>query len=100
VPRAQVYDITMYLLCALLVLGLLCNRLVRPVDERHFMTDAELKAETRLAREEGVGTAAASDPRPGDGLVAVKLWLAWLAVGIPLTWGLWMTLAKAIVLFR
>jgi hypothetical protein len=31
---------------------------------------------------------------------AVKLSLAWLAVGIPLAWGVWMTLSKAIVLFR
>ncbi len=26
--------------------------------------------------------------------------LAWLAVGVPLFWGIWTTLEKAIVLFR
>lgn len=26
--------------------------------------------------------------------------LAWLAVGVPLLWGVWTTLEKAIVLFR
>ena len=26
--------------------------------------------------------------------------LAWVAVGVPLTWGIWTTLKKAIVLFR
>jgi hypothetical protein len=26
--------------------------------------------------------------------------LAWLAVGIPLLWGIWTTLKKAVVLFR
>lgn len=26
--------------------------------------------------------------------------LAWLAVGIPLLWGIWTTLEKAVVLFR
>jgi hypothetical protein len=36
-------------------------------------------------------------PAPGSWvLVAV----AWLAVGIPLLWGIWTTLKKAIVLFR
>jgi MFS family permease len=61
VPRAAVYDITMYVLCALLALGFLCNLLVRPVSEKHFMTDAELKAESRLSREEAPATGTASD---------------------------------------
>jgi hypothetical protein len=26
--------------------------------------------------------------------------LAWLAVGVPLLWGIWTTLKKAVVLFR
>jgi hypothetical protein len=26
--------------------------------------------------------------------------LAWLAVGVPLLWGIWTTLEKAVVLFR
>ena len=30
----------------------------------------------------------------------VLVGLAWLAVGIPLLWGIWTTLKKAIVLFR
>jgi hypothetical protein len=102
VPRAQVYDITMYVLCALLALGFLCNHLLRPVGERHFMTDADLKAEARLARE---GTAGLTLPSGSAGAApagtgAAKLWLAWLAVGIPLAWGVWMTLSKAFVLFR
>ena len=101
VPRAAVYDITMYVLCALLALGFFCNRLVRPVDEKHFMTDAELKSETRLARE---ATVAEGVNEPASGRTwapnRFKLWLAWLAVGIPLAWGIWMTLYKAIALFR
>jgi hypothetical protein len=37
------------------------------------------------------------EPSPGQwGLVA----LAWLAVGIPLLWGVWTTLQKAAALFR
>ena len=30
----------------------------------------------------------------------VLVGLAWLAVGIPLLWGVWTTLKKAVVLFR
>jgi hypothetical protein len=41
---------------------------------------------------------------PGAGGRADGSWvlvgLAWLAVGVPLLWGIWTTLKKAIVLFR
>ena len=33
VPNAQAYDMTMYILAGLLGVGLLCNLLVKPVDE-------------------------------------------------------------------
>jgi MFS family permease len=35
VPKADAYTVTMYLMAGLLVLGLICNALVREVDERH-----------------------------------------------------------------
>ena len=37
VPRALVYDRTMYILAGMLVLGLICNLLVRPVAAKWFM---------------------------------------------------------------
>ena len=57
VPRAQVYDQTMYILAGFLVLGLMCNLLVRPVADKYFMTDAELAHEKRLAHERDVASA-------------------------------------------
>jgi MFS family permease len=42
VPAAQAYNVTMYVLAALLVVGFFCNLAVRPVDPQHFMrTDLE-----------------------------------------------------------
>ena len=35
VPKAEAYNLTMYLMAGLLLVGLVCNLLVRPVDERH-----------------------------------------------------------------
>jgi MFS family permease len=35
VPTSEVYNLTMYVMAGLLLLGLVCNLLVRPVDERH-----------------------------------------------------------------
>jgi MFS family permease len=53
VPAAQAYNTTMYILVALLVIGLVANLAVKPVAEEHYMTDAELEAERRLAHEAG-----------------------------------------------
>jgi len=39
-----------------------------------------------------------AEPRPGAGNT-VKLMLAWLAVGVPLLWGVVQTLRKAMALF-
>ena len=51
IPREQVYNQTMYILVRMLVVGLICNLLVRPLDKKWFMTDAELAEEKRLAHE-------------------------------------------------
>ncbi len=37
VAKADAYSITMYVMAGLLIVGLLCNLAVRPVDERHFL---------------------------------------------------------------
>lgn len=98
VPRAQVYSITMYVLAGLLVLGLICNLLVRPVAEKNYMTDQELASldahsTTTVLPASAAGNVAAS-PSP-----ALLVAAAWAAVGIPILWGVWVTLQKAATLF-
>src|SRR6185437_12672744 len=44
VPRALVYDRTMYILTGFLLVGLLANALVRPVAAKWLMSDAEVAA--------------------------------------------------------
>jgi MFS family permease len=46
IPNAQAYNVTMYVLAALLVIGFFCNLAVKPVDPRYYMTSDEL-AEAR-----------------------------------------------------
>ncbi|MDB5041626.1 MAG: permease of the major facilitator superfamily [Candidatus Eremiobacteraeota bacterium] len=41
VPKAEAYSVTMYIMAVLLVVGFICNYLVRPLDERHYVTTAE-----------------------------------------------------------
>jgi len=50
VPAAQAYNVTMFVLAGLLVVGFFCDLAVRPVAERYYMSDQELAAERGLAR--------------------------------------------------
>jgi hypothetical protein len=91
-PRDQVYNQTMYILVGMLVIGLICNLLRRPVADKWFMTDAELAEEQRLAQEKAVASAAAAAPVDSRPTPAAMVAVAWLFVGIPLAWGVWKTL--------
>jgi MFS family permease len=105
---ASVYNTTMYILAGMLVLGLICNLAIRPVAAKYFMTPEELEQEKRLAHEKesgngnglGAGATAEELAQIGRGGSPVTLALAWLAVGIPLAWGIAITLEKAVVLFK
>jgi len=104
-PREQVYNTTMYILAGMLVLGLICNLLIRPVAAKHFMTPEELAREKQLAHEKSAADAAATASgadlaQIGSGGNPMLIGAAWLAVGIPLVWGITLTLQKTAVLFR
>jgi hypothetical protein len=42
IPNAQAYNVTMYVLAGLLVIGFFCNLAVRPVNERYHMAPDEV----------------------------------------------------------
>ena len=102
VPKAQAYDTTMYVLAGLLVGGFVCNLLVRPVNAKWFMTDDELAAERKLAHEKARADAVSAAATGGGAARSspVLLALFWLFVGIPLAWGMYVTLQQAFILFR
>src|SRR6185369_694957 len=60
VPRGQVYDVTMYILAAMLVAGLLCNLLVRPVAARWFMSDTAVAALQARQQPQGIAPGTSS----------------------------------------
>ncbi|MEX0167443.1 OFA family MFS transporter [Pseudomonas brassicacearum] len=99
VERAAAYDITLYILAGLLVLGFLCNLLVRPVADKYFMTDAELAAEQALGHDKGADSSTSLEWKAAPGTKPLAI-AAWLVVGIPLAWGVWVTLQKTAVLFH
>ena len=101
VLKAQVYSTTMYILAALLALGFVCNLLIRPVAEKNYMTPEQIAALDAAGR-----SAAPAAAKPGDWIPKVttrtptwQIAAAWLAVGIPISWGVWVTLRKAAILF-
>jgi MFS family permease len=99
VPPYQAYNITMYILAGMLLGGLICNLLVRPVADRFFMTDAQLAEERRRAHEVAAAAASGNGSQTFSGSGRSLVVLAWAAVGIPLAWGIWITLTKAAKLF-
>jgi MFS family permease len=103
VPKAQAYDVTMYVLAGLVLVGVLLNTMIRPLADKHFMTDAELAEEKKLAHERDISTMTGTRAGGSNGGVAtspIVTVFAWAAVGIPLMFGIWVTLQKASVLFK
>ena len=81
------------------MVGFICNWLVKPVADQHYMSDAELQEEKHRADDTHLH-AADIEAIADEASHNKKVLLAWLAVGIPLLWGVWMTLQKAFVLFK
>ena len=98
VPRDKLYDSTMYILCAMLVAGLICNYLIKPVDPKWHMSEAEV-AKLQAASAKGEAAIQHGSFGIGKGGLDVKATLFWLFVGIPLGWGVWKTLISAAKIF-
>ena len=97
VPFNQIYAPIFLVLAALMVVGFIANLLVKPVADKYFMSDAEIAEVQKIGHEKSMQTAAASVGGPAQHGLLVKL--AWLAVLIPITYGVWSTVQKAWVLF-
>jgi MFS family permease len=97
VPRDQLYNSTMYILCAMLIAGLICNYLIKPVDPKWYMSEAE------VARAQAVGAKGDAIPHGsfgiGKGGLDGRAAAFWLFVAIPLAWGVYMTLLSAVKIF-
>jgi MFS family permease len=98
VPRDKLYDSTMYVLCAMLVAGLICNFLIKPVNSKWYMSEAEVK---RLQAASAKSEAAIQHGSfgIGKGGLDFKALLFWLFVGVPLGWGVYQTLLSAAKIF-
>lgn len=101
VAFSDVYAPIFYALAGMLAVGFIANLLVKPVADKYFMTDAEYADELKLAHEKSSAAAAStniatSESKTSLGVVVI----AWLAVLIPISYGISSTIQKAWILFH
>ena len=96
VPRDHLYDYTLYILAGMLVIGLICNYLIKPVDAKWNMSAEEV---ARLQAASAQNATHGGSYGIGFGGFDAKAALFWAFVGIPLAWGVWKTLESAIKIF-
>jgi MFS family permease len=86
VPKAEAYTVTMYLMAGLLVVGFVCNLLVRRTSRPRIETPTGETAPPRA-------------DTPATNTNWLTLGFRWAWVAIPLTWGVWLTVEKSLALF-
>ena len=94
----QLYNTTMYILCAMLIAGLICNYLIKPVDPKWHMSETEV-AKLQAASASAGSSGPSGSFGIGFGGLDAKAALFWAFVGVPLAWGVWITLQSAAKIF-
>jgi MFS family permease len=97
VPFNEVYAPIFLVLAGLMVVGFIANMLVKPVADKYFMSDAELAEVQKIGHEKSVQNGSSVSALAPQNGILVKL--AWLAVLIPISYGVWSTIQKAWALF-
>ncbi|SFV14355.1 Major Facilitator Superfamily protein [Methylobacterium sp. 174MFSha1.1] len=95
---AALYGRTLLILAGFLAAGFVANLLVRPLARRWFMEGFMDGADTAAGAPKPAGPSGSFGIGRGGPTPAAAL--AWAAVGLPILWGVWITLAKALILFR
>jgi len=98
VPRDHLYDTTMYILCSMLIAGLICNYLIKPVDPKWNMS-AEEVARLQAASAKNEAAMQHGSFGIGKGGFDARAALFWAFVGVPLAWGVYKTLESVVKIF-
>jgi MFS family permease len=98
VPRDQLYNSTMYILTGMLIVGLVANYLIKPVNSKWHMSQEEV-AKLQAATAKDAAATPTGSFGIGKGGLDVQAALFWAFVGVPLAWGVWITLLNAVKIF-
>jgi MFS family permease len=90
VPKAEAYTVTMYLMAGLLVVGFVCNLMVRRAD----------RAPVESLKVPGDAASLATEPPAAPAVNWLTLAFRWALVGVPLGWGVSRTVVSSLPLFR
>ncbi len=96
IPREQAYNQTMLVLAGMLLIGLACNLLIKPVASKWFIDDSE---SPQASPELPIATTATKPITATSSTHPIWLLLAWSIVAIPLAWGIYKTLINAAKFF-
>src|ERR1700730_1890982 len=98
VPRDQLYNSTMYVLCAMLAGGIICTLRIKPVNPKWHMSEAEVAGlQAASAKSASAVQYGSFGIGKGGGDIKGLLFLGF--VGVPLAWGVWKTLESAAKIF-
>ena len=99
-PKSQAYDITMFILAGLLLGGMVCNFLVKPLHEKCFHHDESITSMLKLQNTSISSLASSTCQAVRTETPVFMPVLFWLFVGLPLLWGTWQTLVLAVKFFQ
>ena len=101
VPQAEAYNSSFTMLALLLVLGFILNYFVKPLDSKHFMSEAELANEKAVAaKKDADNKLISATGNSNQALQKTILPIAWIVVGVPLAYGISNALQKGIIIFQ
>jgi MFS family permease len=100
IPKSHAYDTTMYILSSLLLGGMVCNFLLKPVNAKWFLIESPaMQSGTNATPKPSTISAIPNETTPNK-----NEWLLlgsfWLLVGLPILWGLWKTLNQSMFIFK
>ena len=100
IPKSHAYDTTMYILSSLLLGGMVCNFLLKPVNAKWFLIESPAMQSGSIATPKPNN----SSTIPNETTTNKNEWFLlgsfWLLVGFPVLWGLWKTLNQSMFIFK
>ena len=94
----ELYQLSLYIMCVLLAVGLVANFLVKPVDRKWFEDPSTVQAKVEADRAAAAGADAGASAKASGAHTAVAIVLAAVIAAL-LVYGLWETAVKASGMF-
>lgn len=100
IPKSHAYDTTMYILASLLLGGMVCNFLLKPVSEKWFLNESPTMQSGTITAPKPSNISAIANETTTNKNEWFLLGSFWLLVGLPILWGLWKTLNQSMFIFK